>query len=207
MREEIWILLSEVEKLGNSNYTASTIPQLFIKPVSSHTYTINANPRDSITTIKSKIFDHDGTPPSLQRLISSSKPLNKASTVLDEGLVQGCTIHVALHRCVPHLPWPNGTLSIDEAAKTQRTFEVDHSRPRFRDRNYTPDDRRGTPHQSAEGMPPPAPLLAGIICAEIESLLAEGKRRLATTRTTALHRRLHGLVDLAPLNPRPPISY
>ena len=86
MREEIQILLSEVEILGNANYTASTILQLVIKPVSGQTYTINTTPHDSITTIKSKIFDHDGTPPALQRLVSSSKPLNEAS--IGAGAVQ-----------------------------------------------------------------------------------------------------------------------
>ena len=47
---------------------------------------------------------------------------------------------------------------------------------------------------------PHPPSNAETIRAETESLLAKGKRRLATTRTTTLQRRLHGLVDLALLN-------
>ena len=72
-REEMRLISSEAEILGNANYTENTILQLFIKPVAGHTYT----PHDSITTIKSKIFDHDGIPSPLQRLVSSSKPLNE----------------------------------------------------------------------------------------------------------------------------------
>ena len=81
-REEMRLISSEAEILGNANYTENTILQLFMKPVAGHTYTVNATPHDSITTIKSKIFDHDGIPPSLQRLVSSSKSLNEASVAL-----------------------------------------------------------------------------------------------------------------------------
>ena len=56
------------------------------------------------------------------------------------------------------------------------------------------------PHIRARRERPHPPSNAETIRAEIESLLAKGKRRLATTRTTTLQRRLHGLVDLAPLN-------
>ena len=56
------------------------------------------------------------------------------------------------------------------------------------------------PHIRARRERPHQPPNAETIRAEIKSLLAKGKRRLATTRQTALQRRLHGLVDLAPLN-------
>ena len=108
-REEMRLISSEAEILGNANCTENTILQLFIKPVAGHTYTINATPHDSITTIKSKIFDHDRIPPSLQRLVSSSKPLNEASTIFYVRLVHGCTIHVALRLLggtPPPLPRP-----------------------------------------------------------------------------------------------------
>ena len=87
-------------------------------------------------------------------------------------------------------------LSIDEAAKTHRTFEA---APDF----ATEIIRLAiaeVPHIRARRERPHPPSNAETIRAEIESLLAKGKRRLATTRTTTLQRRLHGLVDLAPLS-------
>ena len=67
--------------------------QIFVKP---RTVTLVVSPADSIASVKESIYKKDGTPPLLQRLVMSSRPLEDHSTLQNYKLERECTIHVTL---------------------------------------------------------------------------------------------------------------
>jgi ubiquitin C len=69
--------------------------QLFVRTVSGNTITLDVEPNDSIATVKSKIFNKDGTPSQLQRLSFASKQLHDSRSLLDYGIDRACTLHLS----------------------------------------------------------------------------------------------------------------
>ena len=105
---------SENNNNNDSNYNKSNVNvykpmQIFVKPIFGRTFTLVGSPADSIASVKESIYKIDGTPPLLQRLVMSSRPLEDHSTLQNYRLERECTIHVTLRLQFPlaqtlHLP-------------------------------------------------------------------------------------------------------
>lgn len=71
--------------------------QLFVKTLTGKTVSVEADPGDSIETLKHKIQEKEGIPPEQQRIIFGGKQLQGGDKTLgDFDLEEGNTLHLVL---------------------------------------------------------------------------------------------------------------
>jgi len=70
--------------------------QLFVKSLQGTTFTIDADPSDTITTLKEKIAQKHNLPAGEQRLVYSGKQLEESRTLSDYNLQSGATLHMLM---------------------------------------------------------------------------------------------------------------
>jgi ubiquitin len=83
------------------NLTRTSIPKpvsdtIIIKTLTGKTIKLNAEPKDSIITIKRKLQDKEGILPGQQRLIYAGKQLEDERTLADYNIQPGAVIHLVL---------------------------------------------------------------------------------------------------------------
>jgi hypothetical protein len=66
--------------------------QLLVKTLTGKTVPVSVSPRDTIDTLKEKLYAKEGVPKDLQRLIFGGKPLDDAKRISEYGIQKLSTV-------------------------------------------------------------------------------------------------------------------
>ena len=89
------LLPRQTSKVSKSINTQLLIFQVFVRTICGKTITLDVQPTDTISTVKSKILRKDGTPAQQQRLAFAGKQLQDARSLRDYGIDRDCTLHLS----------------------------------------------------------------------------------------------------------------